>query len=187
MQGKTHSWRELSRDRTDRESHRNLQGPLVRGIDLLLDIPDHLLRTPVGLARFQDFQAFLIGTEFQHFDGHPSGTPLIHHSAGWHVQIDRVGANQGRSIIVHDVRSTGINNPEFRADRKVRPVRRRAVRGARAQIRSDRVFRAVTARSGFRSGVSGGFDNLLLVNLTFGGFPFFRIHSATYKEKRQPK
>jgi hypothetical protein len=172
---------------TDRDSHRNLQGALIGGIDSLLDILDHLPRTPVGLARFQDFQAFLVGSEFQHFDGHPSGSPLIHDPTGGHVQIDRVGANQGRSIIVHDVRLTGIHNPEFRADRKVGPVRRRAVCGARVQIRSDRIFRAVAACSGFRSGVSGGFDNLLFVNSTFCRFPFFRIQSATHKEKGKPK
>ena len=187
MQGKTHSWLELSDDRTDRDSHRNLQGPLIRGIDLLLDILDHLLRTPIGLARFQDFQAFLVGTEFQHFDGHPSGTPLIHHPAGWHVQIDRVGAYQGRPVVVHHVGFIDIHDPEFRSDREVRPVCCRAVNGSRLQIRSDRVFRAVAACSGFRSGVSSCFDNLLFVNSAFGGFPFFRIHSATDKEKRQPK
>ena len=153
--------------------HRNLQGALIHGIDLLLDILDHLPRTPVALARFQDFQAFLVGPEFQHFDGHPSGAPLIHDPTGWHVQIDRVRANQGRSIIVHDVRLPGIHNPEFRADRKVGPVRRRAVRGAGVQIRSDRIFRTVAACSGFRSGVSGGFDNFLFVNSAFWSFSLF--------------
>ena len=75
MQGKTHSWRELSRDRTDRDSHRNLQGPLIRGIDLLLDIPDHLLRTQLAWRGFRT-SGFLVGPEFQQFNGRPSGTPL---------------------------------------------------------------------------------------------------------------
>jgi len=146
---------------------------------------------PVSLARFQHFQTFLVGALFKHFNFNPPCAPLIHRPTRSDVQINGVSANQGWTVVVDDVGRIGVHNSKFRANRVVRPIRRRTVDAARLQARSDCVFYTVNSMPGLRIGVSSGFDNLLfvgsIITWSLRRFAFLRVHSAALKEKYEPE
>src|SRR6516165_10447695 len=95
--------------------------------DFLFNVFNHLPDTSNSSPRLQNLQAYDVRAFFQYLNVDSAHTPLIHKTARGHVEINRFGPNQSRTVVVHHVNLVVFEDPEFCSNREPRPIRCGAV------------------------------------------------------------
>ena len=88
----------------------------------------------------EHLETFFFRPPLQDVDVDIAHTPALHLELGRFVEIYRVAADERGPVIVDDVFFARTANSKSRAERKTRPIRRRAHDVATGQIRSERIF-----------------------------------------------
>ena len=91
-------------------------------------------------TRTEDLEAFFLRAPLQNVDIDIAHAPAFHFELGRFVKVDRVRADEGRSIIVDDVLLPRTADSESRSEREPRPVRSRTHDVTSRQVRPERIF-----------------------------------------------
>ena len=89
---------------------------------LLFERCDHLSNAIVFATRRKNFQTFFVRAPLQYVDVDIADTPFADVRPGGLIKINRVGADQGVSVIVDHVFFASINEAKTRSERVSRPV-----------------------------------------------------------------
>ena len=104
----------------------------------------------------QQLQAPFVGTGFNDLDRDVPNPPSAHFVGRGHVEIDGRGTDQRRAIIVDNISLVGSGDLELGAQRKARPISRRAAFRPGFEPGILRILRQRAARVRIR----GGSDHL---------------------------
>ena len=92
--------------------------PCLASLQFVQHFPD----VPGTGAGLQNLAAFLVRTELQNFDVHVANAPALHRAVARHVEVDGVGADQGRAVILDDENIRMAKHAEAGAERETRPI-----------------------------------------------------------------
>ena len=88
---------------------------------------------------------------FQNVNVYMADAPAVHFKPGRLVEVDGIGADHRRPVIVDDIFFLCIGNSESGADREVRPIRRGTDHVATGQMITERVVASASLAVGIGS------------------------------------
>ena len=91
---------------------------------LFLKNSDHLPHATMLATGSEDFQTFFLRAPFQNVNVYMADAPAVHFKPARLVEVDGIGADHRRPVIVDDIFFLCIGNSESGPERKVRPIRR---------------------------------------------------------------
>src|SRR5215510_2247013 len=152
--------------------------------DFLFNVFNHLSDRSNSSPRPQNLEAYNVGAFFQYLDVDSAHTPLVHKSTRGHVEIDRFGPNQSRTVVVYHVNLVAFDDPEFCSNRKTRPIRCGTVDPSACEMGTDRIPCSV-----FRVSIGGCSNAFPLADFAVRetGCVVLLVFCATPAKESQPK